>query len=527
MPSFKAFFTDGAYSPLRPTAKDILTPESSLRDQGIGAGGIVFVPSDASAPPLMIRITSSHPEPGMNAYTWELVTQLVALHLAKFLPPSVTGHSDCLSALARTNRALRSKNDQLATTNAGLYGAALHALANIDNARQMEWIKGHPETDPTRNDLSNPLDKGIFMADAVAEGGYRSLTGRGIPSNITTINLSNILNEIIPIGQWHVRSHLGHQAPILDDILTHCHAERLESYLRTRDTGKIVKKWTTTKLEFTNKIHPLPYSSSWTAARRATIIFDWLGHGRNMAKMTPSLQDRESVSKCTHCAAPDSQSHCMLDCPHLPFTEIRTQARRDQSIAATTMLKGNAHLNSHHKHFIQQLCHACWMPDNPQLDRLWLGTWNTATLTPLLTRECPLDHPVSSTSRHQYIKVAKLLTAPLLVAYHAMINMSIAKRDRLQGSDDYTPPTESCNRTHSSPTSHSSQQIQLGLSSLELRYEECDTFSYIEHLELASMHPQMESESTDLLLLSTDRVLTHTPFTISDSAMRLAESYDT
>jgi len=216
----------------------------------------------------------------MNAYTWELVTQLVAMHLAKHLPPEVHGYSDCKAAISRTNRALMTKNDQLATTTAGVYGAAMHALADIANPRKFEWVKSHPETDPQRADLSSHEDKGIFMADAVAEGDHRSLRARHLAEGWTTLNYENIFNEIIPIDQWHARTTKGSQGPILDDMLRHQHDAQLQSYLASRDTGSMgdtdrsTDHWSATSLAFTAKVHPPTTTSYWALARRTLMVFE-------------------------------------------------------------------------------------------------------------------------------------------------------------------------------------------------------------------------------------------------------------
>jgi hypothetical protein len=410
MPAIQAFYTDGSYSPQRPTVADILTPESSLRDQGYGSGGIVFAPADPQATPIHIRVTSSESEPGMNAYTWELVTQLIALHLAKYLPTNVVGYSDCKSALARTNRALQTKNDQLATTSAGIFGAALHALADVDNARPMEWVRGHPERDPLRANLHDLHDRGIFTADAIAEADTRSLLARNIHADFVTINFRNIMNEIIPVGQWHIRSSQPGHVPILDDLRTHCDDTRAANYLSKRD-GQRAPYWSITGWEFTHKVHQLKSNSFWAAARRALVVFDWLGHGRNLALMATTAPVIERVSKCPHCKQLDSQRHLMLECPHHSHLPTREVARRDQQAIAGALLQ-RSHYNQHHRHFIQQLCHASWVSDSPHLERIWLGTWTSTTLQQLLPHNCALTRPLAPASRHQYIKLARLLTAP-------------------------------------------------------------------------------------------------------------------
>ena len=273
------FFTDGAYSPQEAEAGDILTPEQQLRDNGRGAGGIVFFPTNRYGPhgpvyPILIRVTSRQNEPGMNAFTWELVTQLIALNLAKFLPPYVYGFTDCKAAMARTNRATTSYVDQLAHTRGGLYSSAMHHLALSGQIGRFSWVKGHPERDKERKDLTSRKDIGIFMADRVADGDMKTLHEKGLHSICHTLNFENVLNEIIPPNQWHFRTLDSRKLPILDDLIHHQHRAQMHAYQLKRDKGNPSGYWSSTNLEFAHKTHPLSSNSFWTAARRTLVTFN-------------------------------------------------------------------------------------------------------------------------------------------------------------------------------------------------------------------------------------------------------------
>jgi hypothetical protein len=67
------------------------------------------------------------------------------------------------------------------------------------------------------------------------------------------------------------------------------------------------------------------------------------------------------------------------------------------------------------KHFIEQICHGSWT-NTLNTPRLWLGRWNQQLLGLFLLRQ-NLKAPMSSAKRHTYIKIARKLTAPLLVAF--------------------------------------------------------------------------------------------------------------
>jgi hypothetical protein len=77
------------------------------------------------------------------------------------------------------------------------------------------------------------------------------------------------------------------------------------------------------------------------------------------------------------------------------------------------------------QYFIQMLFHASWV-DTPQTTRLWLGTWQLYTLQSLLGHTA--DEHLTAKQRHSYIRVVKLMTAPLLKAYGKMINLTMNTR---------------------------------------------------------------------------------------------------
>ena len=113
------------------------------------------------------------------------------------------GFTDCKGAMARTDRATTTHIDQLATTRGGIYSSAIHHLARSHQLGRFSWVKGHPERDKAREDLSVRKDLGIYMADRVADGDVKTLHKKGLNSLIHTLNFKNVMNELIPPNQWH------------------------------------------------------------------------------------------------------------------------------------------------------------------------------------------------------------------------------------------------------------------------------------------------------------------------------------
>jgi hypothetical protein len=160
-------------------------------------------------------------------------------------------------------------------------------------------------------------------------------------------------------------------------------------------------------------MHPLENKSYWTAARRALIIFDWVGHGRNRTKNSALSPEKcAATAKCGLCGQVNSQRHCMLECTHHQFTVIRRAARISQALIAERLMRKNP--SACFKHFIQQVCHASWT-DATHFERIWLGIWCPDTLKGLLLQST--TSKLTMSERYIYIKIAFKLTAPLIDAF--------------------------------------------------------------------------------------------------------------
>jgi hypothetical protein len=87
--NLKLYATDGSFTVKTAGAKDIIASKQTLRDAGEGTEGIELMPRNPTNMVLDLHIKSDKPQPGTNAYTWQLLTAVVRLHLVKFMPSSV------------------------------------------------------------------------------------------------------------------------------------------------------------------------------------------------------------------------------------------------------------------------------------------------------------------------------------------------------------------------------------------------------------------------------------------------------
>ena len=437
----KFYVTDGSFTVKTSGAKDIITSEQTLRDAGQGAGGIVLMPRFPTENVMGLHIKSDKPQPGMNAYTWELLTAVVGLHLAKYMPSLVMGHSDCMSAITRLNDAMLAFHNTQSHVKAGVLisgGYEFRAAeentrdrtmkrSEIGEPRLISWIRSHPEKDER---AQNPDQKatGMFMADAVAALEHktkRKLGDTRLPEvEVETLEFKNILNEIIPMFEWHFRLANDHNSPVFDDPIDHQHRAQLKKMTTNRDKANNVQRWSTTALEFTASVHKPNDNSYWAAARRALIVFDWMGHGRNRAKMCSNNPVQKQLEeKCRICGMIDSQQHLLLECTHAPLTDIRAEAHKKQKSIACALKKDHAK-SQNLQHFITQFTNRSWNTNTVELTRLWLGTWSTSTLLDML-KQLP-DTPMSMDTRAKYIKIVRKLTKPLIDAYYLMLKEVIA-----------------------------------------------------------------------------------------------------
>jgi hypothetical protein len=137
LPQMQLMATDGSYIVTPRDCSDILTSESKIRDTGRGAGGIVFLSpgfNHDSPLPNGIRITCDRPEPGMNAFIWKLLNQLIGLHFSKHR-----------CHIARTNRALKTKYNQLANIRGGTFATGSYKFTHPHHPQYFIYTLAHPE----------------------------------------------------------------------------------------------------------------------------------------------------------------------------------------------------------------------------------------------------------------------------------------------------------------------------------------------------------------------------------------------
>jgi hypothetical protein len=129
---------------------------------------------------------------------------------------------------------------------------------------------------------------------------------------------------------------------------------QLKKMTATRDKANNVQRWSTTALRFTASAHKPKDKFYWAAARWALIVFDWMGYGRNRAKLAShSPVQQAHGAKCRQYGTIDSQQHMMLQCKHGHLVTIRATACTKQKDIASNLQKD--HTKSQNlQHFVKQ-----------------------------------------------------------------------------------------------------------------------------------------------------------------------------
>jgi hypothetical protein len=111
--ALKFYTTDGSHK-IFPTYADILASHQDLADRRNKVGWhCIHVKNVQSIKRHSVRVIPGKFTSGITAYTWELLMQLIELHLTRHCNPSLTSYS----AIAHINTSISSHNNKICTKN--------------------------------------------------------------------------------------------------------------------------------------------------------------------------------------------------------------------------------------------------------------------------------------------------------------------------------------------------------------------------------------------------------------------------
>lgn len=414
--------TDGSFTPSPQSFSSMLHYKAP--SSGTGAGAIVFMSNDITYNHVAIRILSEETLHGMTPFSWELLCHTLAYQLLRHLPTPAPLYSDCEGAIEHTNRALLSKNPRVTGNALDVLIANTHSIASTVTRTPFTWVRSHPERDSARTRQPTMQDISIFIADRTAAGASSPLKlgAHLIPVHTITLTLPSVVPYITPTEYWHVRSTQNPAVPILDRLrhyqLTHQHSVMLSRRdLSTSYKILAANYWNTTSFSLAALLNPLPPKSTyWQAARHSIILYDYLGHARNLHKI--SNPDDLRIPPCHHCGLPETQQHLFLECQYPPLLAIRQTAKENQHRIAQSIKPG---LPPFLSTVVDNFVFGSWCPTSRNLRRLWIGLWSQDTLISLFPPNFDLSTTVSPARITQFTNTMQSLTEPLIEAYRLLL----------------------------------------------------------------------------------------------------------
>jgi hypothetical protein len=171
-------------------------------------------------------------------------------------------------------------------------------MANVRNPRKILWSQGSLERRLKKNKTTEEQEA-IAIADAFADGRIAELQGQQLQMIQHTFTPSHIYNELIPVGQLHIRRNNDRKIPVLTDSMKYQHQPQLYQYLADRD-GTREPYWQETSLVLAEQVNKLKGGSRWAAVRRILGLFNWLGHRSNLTKMYDKQPENNSLLPSAH-----------------------------------------------------------------------------------------------------------------------------------------------------------------------------------------------------------------------------------
>ena len=414
-------FTDGSFQKFTISESYILMSSSEAANYGHASAALVAianVPHWQELPIVAIMLLADDEARfGLDAYSAELIALSAAVWVQNIIP-SITVYTDCKSAQATIHRAnsLIAKRSSLCPVR-----AVINSLQGLDTIN-VKWQRSHPERYEDHNWTRE--DWGIYLADLAAKGEYASMLSHHGNIIYTDILITSLLKQLIPPGTWYWAASSSF-IPYLKSPITQHSSLRVLSYLDNRDelrTKRILKTRTENSTviisasQSSDSIHSVDSVDSeiendilwlechkWAGTSLALANYCWrpitkghlssniilkhvldkYWHGRNRAK---GNSEDPTIACCQICQATDSQIHIFLECHHPDLEDIRKNAIEnvhrvaDMLLAATPLCKyANKLINFFVAHFTDA--------HYSNVDRLWLGTWNSVLLRSALKME--------------------------------------------------------------------------------------------------------------------------------------------
>ena len=422
-----ALYSDGSSRATIFTEADILCSIKELITRNKTSAALIAIANTVNWKDLdcwVLLLDESHG--GLTSFDAEL-TALTVASLVQGIIPDVEVYSDCKSAIAAVEQSCENKNRSQGKSQNKILTEALRRTGHSPDIR---WVKSHPEHRKTNNSSWSNQDWGIFLADMLAEANYSHVAD--LKGGFYRTSLAAIMQDLLIPGTWYWSSH-ANSTPTTQSLVQLHSQKRVNDYLQQRDKYRKAAdetaqaRWEGTSLALASKCWKT-YAKSFiqqNIALRHILDKYWNGRNRSKGLRGPA---REEALKCTICGGEDSQRHLLLECRHEDLDDIRLHARENLLIELEILREDMFLTEELHQSVAQFIYEQAFNTNYPDLDRLWLGTWNCNVLKDAIAYTF---HRTDLTSEIAYADLDNVHLVIARLTKH--LNMAITQLQKVQG----------------------------------------------------------------------------------------------
>ena len=313
-------YTDGSWATSGSSADRL------LHNGSITATGAVILEDITEWGPIVyhgIQILGNLERP-KSAYTYELLSIMLAAAITPYTDMTGCIRSDCVSAISTVTKCWKHR---------GLYRSypLIGAIINTLNSKHITHVKAHPEKKKIDKEWTDQ-DCGIYVADQTASGKHCETT----KSTIHSAALMDLMAADIPFMYLD-----GNGAHVIEDLNERYHRFEASRYLSKRDQYRQLDpinprpaKWAGMNLTYMANITDSKKLKLSEAGSAVKALFDWHYTGSNRIKGSPNAN-----ACCNLCGKFEDRKHILLLCKHPEQSRLRQdlfmEARDDISLLPT------------------------------------------------------------------------------------------------------------------------------------------------------------------------------------------------
>ena len=426
-----AIFTDGSFVHSNLTPMTILEHPSRAFNQGTGGIAVIWLPPQdqiGQTPTRILRITpQSECIHHFSANTMELYGQVAAARFSTHVPPEVTSYSDCKAVVQSIQESFSLQRKPMGQHAKGIFYESIATSENLTR-RPVKWTRSHPEDRIRDQSRWSYEEKGIFLADAVAENDWGAVFNLiGTDYIFDEVPCDDLLSDLLKPGIWHWRhTDLVNNPPALDELMSHVNYSAFRGYVMQRDAYRAEvgdpPRWSDINPNLAYSLCSPAPTSSYQAVKAASRIYrKSYRYGNNRAKGLQG-QERAKALECAHCHSPETPTHIYAECEVGRLPQLRQRIHDSQTRALIPF--SHSSIPAWQNNFFHNLHELSFSHEGDDAEKVWNGTLGRAEM--LLCLEDPQLESLSLTSA-QYQEFRKRFCAFVAPLTAAACEMELVK----------------------------------------------------------------------------------------------------